>query len=202
MKKIGKFLAFAVVLFCVFSVGCLYADNQMLQDNLIRMHIVANSDLQKDQENKLAVRDAVIDYLQKNTADIQTVAEAKSFLENNKENIEAVVNQTLEKLQVVYKGTVSLVKEKFSARIYDTFSLPSGIYNSLRIELGAAEGKNWWCVAFPALCTPTTANDFRTTAIEAGFQENLVDTISDDGNQIRFFLLDCLGKIENFFHFA
>ncbi len=202
MRKMGKFLAISLVISGLFVLGGLLADNQMLQEKLVRLHVVANSDSVQDQNDKLAVKDAVIAYLQENTAHIQTVSDAKKFLEKNLGKIEQVVNQTLERINVQYIGKVSLVKEKFSARVYETFSLPSGIYNALRIELGKGEGKNWWCVAFPALCMPTTTEDFRATAVEAGLQENLVETISNEQYEIRFFLLDCLGKIENFFYFA
>ncbi len=201
MRKMGKFLAITLVISGLFLLGGLLADNQMLQEKLIRLHVVANSNSAQDQSDKLAVKDAVISYLQENTAHIQTIADAKEFLEKNLGKIEQVVNQTLEKINVQYIGKVSLEKEKFSARVYETFSLPSGVYNALRIELGRGEGKNWWCVAFPALCMPTTTEDFHATAVEAGLQENLVETISDEQYEIRFFLLDCLGKIENFFYF-
>ena len=201
MRKLGKLLLISIALFCTFILGCLIADNQSLQENLIRLHVVANSDDTIDQENKLAVRDAVISYLEEKTAGIATVSEAKAFLEKNLTQIESVVNKKLETIGAQYRGKVTLAKEKFSKRVYDTFCLPSGIYNSLKIELGKGDGKNWWCVAFPALCFPKTEESFRGAAIEAGLQETLVDTISNDDYKIRFFLLDCLGKIENFLYF-
>lgn len=201
MKKSGKILFVFSIVICMFILCGLLVDNHMLQENLIRLHIVANSDTVDDQDNKLVVRDAVLLYLQENTGNIATVSEARDFLQKNKMHIEAVVNQSLANVGAPYSGKVSLVQEEFSKRVYDTFSLPSGIYHSLRIELGEGQGKNWWCVAFPALCMVDTAEGFRGAAIEAGFQENLVDTISRDNYEIRFFLLDCFGKIENFFNF-
>ena len=202
MGKMMRFFVLSVIISALFILGGLLADKQMLQEKLIRLHVVANSDSEQDQNDKLIVKDAVISYLQENTANIQSTADAKKFLSKNLDKIQQVVNQTLEKMQVPYIGKVSLDLEKFSTRVYETFSLPSGVYNALRIELGTGAGENWWCVAFPSLCMPKTSEEFHTKAIEAGLQENLVGTISDEQYKIRFFLLDCIGKIENFFYFA
>ena len=202
MRKFRKILLISFVLFSLFILGGVWADHYALQENLIRLHVVANSDSAYDQDNKLVVRDAVISFLQENTADITTVSDAKVYLENSLQEIENIVNQTLKRIDAPYFGKVSFQKEQFPMREYDTFSLPSGIYQSLRIELGNGTGKNWWCVTFPSLCVPKTTEDFRTTAIEAGFQDNLVGAISGDTYEIRFFLLDCFGKIKNFLYFG
>ena len=202
MRKMGKVLLFSAVICCVFVLGCLLADNHILQENLIRLHVVANSNATRDQDTKLIVRDAVVSYLQEHTEHITTIDDAKVYFQKNIEQIEKVVNQSLQNIGAPYSGIVTFDQEKFSTRVYDTFSLPSGIYHSLRVELGQGEGKNWWCVAFPALCVPRSDESFRATAIEAGFQDTLVDTLSKDDYKIRFFLLDCLGKIENFFYFG
>jgi stage II sporulation protein R len=112
--------------------------------------------------------------------------------------LEDVANSTLTQLGSGDKASVFLTKEAFGIRQYDTFSLPSGVYDSLRIEIGQAKGRNWWCVVFPALCLPTTTDGFEDVAASAGFNESLTDTLTtEDGYEIRFYLLDCIGRLEN-----
>ena len=203
MKKLIHFVLICVFVVSIFLLGGLIADKKQLQEKLIRMHIIANSDESIDQGNKLVVRDAVISFLDEHMKGITTMQQAKSFLQAHILEIEDVANSALGSVKAQYKATATLVEEAFSRRDYKTFSLPSGIYQSLKIELGEAEGKNWWCVAFPTLCIPTTNDEFQDMAVEAGFQEGVVATVSgENGYKIRFFILDCLGKVENFFHFS
>lgn len=198
MNKLSKCI-FSVLLFvCLFCFGTLLADKETLSNDLIRLHIVANSDSAEDQSNKLAVRDAVVAYLQEKMTDVADVQEAKVYIQNELEMIENIANDTL---QICGSGdivSVCLKKEAFNIREYDTFSLPSGIYESLCIEIGSGEGKNWWCVVFPSLCLPATTEEFTDTAVSAGVEQGLTKTLSgEEGYEIRFYLLDCLGRLEN-----
>jgi stage II sporulation protein R len=93
---------------------------------------------------------------------------------------------------------VTFEKETFPIRHYDTFSLPSGVYQSLRIRIGQAEGKNWWCVVFPTLCIPQTGDGFQEVAAGSGFSDDLTLSLTrEEGYEVRFFLLDWLGQLEN-----
>ena len=96
---------------------------------------------------------------------------------------------------------MSLKEECFDIRHYDTFSLPSGVYTSLRVEIGEAEGKNWWCVAFPSLCMPATSEKFAEVAVDAGLSDKLTQSISGNEKvEILFYFLDLIGNLENFLH--
>jgi len=201
MRKFLKAACIVVFALVLFFLGEVLADKQALQENLIRLHIVANSDSEPDQSDKMAVRDAVLDYLDEYLPDITTVEQAKAFLQSKTDEIESVVNSALVQLKAGYSGKVFIQKEAFDTRAYDTFTLPSGVYTALKIELGEAEGRNWWCVAFPSLCVPATADGFEQTAIQAGMDDSLVNTVSNDGEyHIRFFFLECIGRLENFLH--
>ena len=99
------------------------------------------------------------------------------------------------------RANVTLTAEEFPTRIYDTFTLPAGIYDSLRITIGSGEGHNWWCVVFPSLCVPAATEGVADTAASAGFSDGLSGAITgQSGYDVRLFLLDCLGKLENLFH--
>jgi stage II sporulation protein R len=91
-----------------------------------------------------------------------------------------------------------LCKEAFDKRVYDTFTLPAGIYNALLIVIGDGQGKNWWCVVFPSLCIPAASETFADTAAGAGFPETLNRALTgDNGYELRFAVLDVLGNLEN-----
>ena len=93
-----------------------------------------------------------------------------------------------------------MCRETFDIRKYDTFTLPAGVYESLRVVIGEGEGHNWWCVAFPTLCTSATTEGFEMAAQTAGMDDTLSETLTGD-YQLRFYLLDALGRVENlFFH--
>ncbi len=201
MRFILKLGVICGIVYCLaFSAG-LISDNAQLKSELIRMHIVANSDSPEDQAIKLQVRDAILEHLQPVMQKITDKEEACRYIRDNLQKLEQTVNQTLEALGENKTATVRLVKEEFGIRKYDTFSLPSGIYDALRVEIGEGEGQNWWCVAFPSLCVPATTDEFVDAAASSGFSDTLVRTVVEDEEyEIRFFFMDLLGRMENFFH--
>lgn len=201
MKKFWKITCLCTLFFALILSISLLSDRACLDRQLIRLHVVANSDSQEDQALKLQVRDRVLGYLQ-NTMDADSdVQEAKEYLRSHLTDIEREVNDFLQSLEVEDRATVSLGKETFGVRNYDTFSLPSGVYESLQITVGKGAGKNWWCVVFPRLCLPAVDQDFADAAAGAGFSQELVPTLQqEEGYEVRFFLLDVLGRIENFFY--
>lgn len=199
MKKIIKISLCLVALATVLWMADIWQDKKDLQENLIRLHVVANSDSQKDQQIKLQVKDAIVAYLQPLVDNFTDKEQTMEFIAENLSSIECVANQTLAELGETKRATVKLGTESFQTREYETFSLPSGVYDSLRIQIGEGDGKNWWCVVFPSLCLPATSEGFQDTAVSAGFSEELGNTLSS-GRNLRFFILDCFGKIENFFH--
>ena len=198
MFKFLKFIVSVLVIVILFS---LIADHQTLKNEVIRLHVVANSNTEEDQQVKISVKDAILEYLNETTLDMSDVQAVKEYLQTHLSEINQVVQEKLKELGVVTRSQVTFTQEEFGIREYDTFSLPSGIYESLRVELGEAQGKNWWCVVFPALCHGATQEDFKVTAVAGGFGDTLTNTLTQDsGYEIRFFFLDCFGKLENFFH--
>ena len=199
MKKLAKLLGICFLLVALLWCTSLIADRQCLREDLIRLHVVADSDEAEDQQVKLQVKDAVVSYLQSAMpADLNT-QQAKAWLQENLQQIQAVANRVLTEGQQAYSAVVSLGKEAFPTRTYDTFSLPAGVYESLRITIGEGEGKNWWCVVFPSLCLPATTDGFEDAAVGAGFSDTLTGSLTGEKPyEIRFFFLDCLGWLENF----
>ena len=199
MKKIIKILICVCLLISTLWVADVWQDKKALQENLIRLHVVANSDTKEDQEIKLQVKDAVVAYLQPLVNGLTDKKQAMEFIADNLSSIQQVANAVLQEHGNEDRAAVYLDSETFDTRHYETFSLPAGIYDSLSIQIGEGKGRNWWCVVFPSLCLPATADGFQDTAVSAGFSDELGNSLSGRKN-FRFFILDCFGKIENLFH--
>lgn len=201
MKKITKLLCLCLTFVCLFLLGGLIADKQELSQGVVRLHVIANSDSQVDQAQKLVVKDALVDYLQPRVMNIDNKEQAMKQLAQELPALQELANDTLARIGSSHRAKVSLNETFFGTRDYETFSLPAGVYDTLRVQIGSAEGKNWWCVVFPSLCLPATTDGFASTAAASGFDEGLTNTLQKaDGYEIRFFLLDCIGKLENFFY--
>ncbi len=200
MKRLVKRVSICFLIAACFWCGTLIADRTALREELVRLHVVANSDSEGDQAVKLQVKDAVVEYLQEAMADIADVETAKEYLRENLPKIERVANDCLVSLGVEPEAVATFCKEEFGKRVYDTFTLPSGVYDSLRITIGEGEGKNWWCVVFPSLCFSATSEELETVAAGAGFSDSLTGAITgEEKYEVRFFLLDKLGELENRF---
>ncbi len=200
MKIICKLAAVLCLLGLLLSGAALMNDKSALSNNLIRLHVIANSDSQEDQMVKLKVRDAVLEEIRGITEIAADRNEAYSLLTERLPGLQETANRVLQAQGSTATATVELGEEAYPTRQYDTFSLPAGVYDSLRITIGDGEGQNWWCVVFPGLCLPAASDEVADTAVSAGFSEDLGNTLTtQDGYQVRFFLLDCIGWVENFF---
>lgn len=145
-------LSICFLLAAFFWGGSLLADRRSLNEQLIRLHVVGNSDSREDQNVKLQVRDAVISGIQSDLAKVADMEQARAYLQENLPKIRQIANSVLEKAGFEEEAVVSLSQEAFDKRVYDTFTLPAGVYEALRITIGEGKGRNWWCVAFPTLC--------------------------------------------------
>ena len=201
MKKILSLITVAALLFGAFWLGTVAQDRQILGESLIRLHVVGASDSEEDQNIKLQVRDAITQSLEAVMAELPDMETAKEYLQEKLPELKEVANQALAAAGSAKRAVVTLVKEAFPIREYDTFTLPAGVYESLRVTIGEGEGKNWWCVVFPRLCVSATTDGFEDTAVGAGFSDRLTGALSGESKyQVRFYLLDCLGWVENLFY--
>ena len=196
MRKLWKQVLLCALISAFFWGAALLSDRKALNEGLIRFHVVANSDSEQDQAVKLRVRDAVLESIQEDLKQVGNIDQARDYLQENLPKIQSVAEQTLQSLGVDAGAVVSLTKEAFDTREYDTFRLPAGIYEALRITIGEGEGKNWWGVTFPTLCLSATEDGFRETSGGAGFSQALTDSLSSEDWEIRFFLLDAMGRLE------
>lgn len=197
-----KFLkAFLILVLAVALVygTTLWVDKASLQQGVLRFHVVANSNSEADQAIKLQVRDAVIEVIQPELARVGTKEQAQALISSRLEDLEEVANAVLIRAGVEDRARVTLERETFELREYDTFTLPAGVYDSLRITIGQGAGENWWCVMFPSLCLEA-AEDVEGAAEDAGLSYSLTSAITGRREyRVRFFLLECIGRVENYF---
>ncbi|MDR3318562.1 MAG: stage II sporulation protein R [Clostridiales bacterium] len=118
----------------------------------IRIHIRADSNLERDQNVKYGVKDAIVDYLAPCLAEAESFAESMSVISARLSGIERAADKVLRANGVSYTARARLGEETFPARSYDGITLDSGVYDALIVELGAGAGDNWWCVVYPPLC--------------------------------------------------
>ena len=165
------------------------AASSRVSEGLVRLHVVAASDDATEQAIKLDVRDAVLSYLEPRLDSAADIAGAEALIEANLDGIAAAAESAAQGREV----NVTLGEEYYPTREYDTFSLPAGRYQSLRVTLGEGAGHNWWCVVFPPLCLTAAES-------EAAFEELDGETraiISSDGGgvQFKFRLLELWGEL-------
>lgn len=148
--------------FARFEVRC-----DELRQGVLRLHIVANSDSEADQNLKLAVRDEIL----KSSVDIfkncNNVDQAIAIASKNIETINTIANNVLKQSDFGYEANVSVGSKYFNTRVYDDFTLPAGNYTSLIVDLGEAKGKNWWCVVFPCVCVPSASDATLTDGVSS-----------------------------------
>lgn len=125
---------------------------QEIANEIIRFHVLANSNSAKDQEVKLKVKNQVVTYMQDRLNKCTTKDEAKEVLRNEQDNIKNVAIEELRRNGYSYTVKCELSKEYFPVKVYGDLTFPSGEYDAFRILIGNAEGKNWWCVMYPSLC--------------------------------------------------
>ena len=157
MKKINfKYLRVSIILsLCTFLLlSCARFDISCegLRDNVLRLHILANSDSEIDQNIKLKVRDAVLELCPEIFSDSDDITEAVENAAVDIPKLTETANRVLSDNGFEYKAVVSVEENYFSTRVYDTYTLPAGYYNSVTIRLGKAQGKNWWCIMYPSVC--------------------------------------------------
>lgn len=129
-----------------------------LQNGVLRMHILANSDSEEDQKLKLKVRDRLLEYSEDIFGDETDIEDVKHNVSRNLNKIKEIAEKVIEENGFSYDVNCKLVNMEFDERVYDDITMPAGTYDALRVTIGNAEGKNWWCVMYPPLCVPAVSD--------------------------------------------
>lgn len=148
---------------------------KLLSQEVLRFHVVADSDRKEDQELKLKVRDGVLEYLEEEMPD-ESISEIRSWVRGHTDQIEEVCRKVLSENNSDQTVSAAVTTCYFPDKTYGTVTFPAGNYEALRIELGAAEGHNWWCVLYPGLCYQDSVN----AVLPEGEKQKLKNVLTEE----------------------
>lgn len=199
MKLLATLAAATLIVATVLSVLPVHGEDA-IYDSVIRLHVLAESDGREDQEDKLAVRDAILPVAAEELAGCEDRDSAADRLEALLPTLGRVAEETLRERGREVPVTVTLGQEEYPTRAYEGFCFPAGEYLSLRVMIGEARGQNWWCVLFPSLCL-SVANGGSAERLEEAFvavgltpEQYRIITESDENTpyRLRFKVLEII----------
>lgn len=191
------FLLLAYTSVCAFSYAKTVSSD--ISNSVFRLHVIANSNSDEDQALKYKVRDNLLGYMNNICANCSCKQEAISLVQEHKDEFKKIALDTIKKEGYSYNVNINIGNFKFPTKNYGDISLPAGFYDALRVEIGKAEGKNWWCVMFPSLCFVDISSGIVPDESKEEFKNVLSDEeysiISDNNNpeiHFKFKLLELL----------
>lgn len=163
-----------------------------ISDKVLRLHILANSDSNEDQQLKLKLRDKILENSMSLLGKPYSKDDAIVCAESQIDEIESFCNKTLKELGSDYLANCEVVNMYFNTRTYDSATMPAGFYDALRIEIGKGEGKNWWCVLFPPICLTGAVEE------EEVFSEEDEKILNQEGDyEFQFKIVEVFDYIES-----
>lgn len=150
-----------VLLAIALAVGIFYRHADAagrIEEKVLRFHVIANSDSEEDQALKLKVRDSLVEKMKPMLANAENLEDTKKIVRTHLSEIEAIARECVERYGHGEKVHAELVKTYFPVKSYGDCTFPAGNYEALRITIGEAAGKNWWCVLYPSLCFVDTVH--------------------------------------------
>ncbi len=167
-----------------------------IREKMLRMHVIANSDSDEDQQLKLKVRDAVLSAGKKVFDGSVTATEAKEKITPYIDYLENIALETIEKEGFDYSVKVTVENEYFNTRTYDnSVTLPAGYYTAVKVIIGEGKGQNWWCVMFPPMCLPTAVAECEISDVLTEDETEIVT--ETDKYKFRFKIVEILEEIFN-----
>ena len=178
MKKL-KIIITLAFLFAIFVFTCAYSYVSAISDNLynsiFRLHVIANSDSEEDQNLKYIVRDNLINYMNDSCKNLSSKDEVIQYAQSHLDQIKQIAENTIKENGFNYPVQVEIGNFEFPTKNYGDISFPTGFYDALRVKIGKSSGKNWWCVMFPPLCFVDTTTGIVPDSSKEELQENLSD---------------------------
>lgn len=198
MRAIFTAILTAVMFFVIFQIIPTEEEFE-IYDSTVRLHVLANSDSESDQALKLKVRDAllntIIDF------DASNKDEALKSIEKNKDKLEEIAETVIRNNGENYEVKIEIGKELYPTKHYEDFALPAGEYTSVRVIIGSGEGKNWWCVLYPPLCTNSALKYDEDACIQAGLTKGQYDLITSNESgkyKVKFRFLEFAAEVFGF----
>lgn len=193
----------STILICIatfFTLGSIIPTESEYQiyDSCVRLHVIANSDSEKDQELKLKVRDELLNYISK--YEVKTKEEALSMMKKERDSLEEMAKRVVNENGYDYDIKIEIGLENYPRREYEEFALPAGEYTSVRVIIGEGKGQNWWCVLYPPLCTGAALSYDKDACIEVGLTSSQYDLITGSKGKykVKFKLVEMAAGIVGF----
>ena len=172
------------------------ASCQEIQQDVFRLHILANSDSEEDQSLKLKVRDEILKYTEDIYKSSKSKDEAINLTAKNLQSIANKAKKIVSENGYDYQVKARIADVYFNTRTYENVTMPSGTYKALQIEIGKAEGKNWWCVMYPSLCVGASAN---YKELKNNMNDNEYKLLTVEKTEYKFKIIEYFEKIRSFF---
>lgn len=192
--KIGRIFVILILLSLFILISAIsYVDavSNNIADSVFRLHVIANSDSKEDQELKLKVRDELLSYMNIISKDSANKQEAMQIANEHKEEFTQIAEKVIKENGYNYTVNVQVGKADFPTKYYGDITLPAGTYDALKVQIGEANGQNWWCVMFPPLCFVDVSTgivpDNSKQELKQSLDNEEYDLISKtDNNEISF----------------
>lgn len=185
---------FLVILLITSYIVPFVETSDKISNEVFRLHILANSDTEEDQNLKLKVRDEILKSSQNLFLNCTSLEDVINVSTKNVDYFKSIAEKCIKDNGYNYNVNVYVDKEYFNTREYEKITLPSGIYNALKIEIGTAKGHNWWCVMFPAICL-SAVSDEEIYEILDDDEIKLIN--SNEKYEIRFKIVEIYAKIKD-----
>lgn len=203
-SKIKMFIILTFLLFIYTTICAVsYAQNIStdIANSVFRLHVIANSDSQEDQNLKYKVRDNLLSYMNKICKNAQSKSDAIEIAKKHENDFKNIALETIKNEGYSYDVKINIGNFEFPTKHYGDISLPAGYYDALRVEIGEAKGQNWWCVMFPPLCFVDVSSGIVPEDSKEMLENNLSEEefalVSDKSNaeiQFKFKLLELFNK--------
>ena len=204
MKNIKKILILflLLILFIIVSaISYVSAVSENISNGVFRLHVIANSDSDEDQNLKYIVRDNLINYMNSLTTNITSKNAAIEIAKQHENEFYEIAKKTIEENGYNYDVKINIGNYYFPTKHYGDITLPAGYYDSLNVEIGQAKGKNWWCVMFPPLCFVDVSTGIVPTESKDTLKENisneefaLISNVQSPELSFKFKLVEFLNK--------
>lgn len=193
MKLFIKSLCIAFVLTVIYSTLPFEAECTEISKETFRLHILANSDSENDQALKIKVRDRVLEYTEDLFNNAKSKFDAEKVIAENIQDINNVAYAVILNNGYNYPVKTEITNMYFTTRYYDNYTLPSGMYDALRITIGNGKGHNWWCVMYPTICvSPVEEKDKKA---KETFEEKQYEIVTNTKLQYKFKIVEIFEKI-------
>lgn len=195
MRRFFNILIPSLLLAVIIAVLPFYNSCKELYDDVLRVHILANSDSAADQSLKLAVRDRVVAECASWYNGCDSKESAMAVTAAHLSDIESAARDEIRSRGFDYSVRAEMDEAYFDTRYYDDFTMPAGRYDALRLYIGEAQGSNWWCVIYPSLCVGAACGE----KLQDSLSDGEYQVVTSDRTEVRFWIVEWFESFLNMF---